>query len=178
MPCASPTTLWIAATSLAALVLPLAAVAQPPAPTLRAAYRVPSIVLAQPTEGGTLPQDRPVLVFRFAAADVSDPLDLGSLRVSADGRDVTSGFQVTPNEAWGKLEPPPLSGVPMVGAGLHAVSARICSLRGSCGAVTASVTVSAVAPSLESKPNAAKPSAGPQGLIGALVKVARKIIGP
>jgi hypothetical protein len=163
-----------------ALAHPLSAKAQ--APSLPGVAltppRPPVITLAQPGEGVAIPQDRPALVFRFAATDASDPLDLGSLRIVVDGRDATTRFQVTPNEAWGKLDPPPASGVPMVAVGLHAVSARICSLRGACGAVAASVSVSAVPPPLEATPNAPKSSPGPHGFIGALVKVARKIIGP
>ena len=140
--------------------------------------RLPFIALAQPPDGVAIPQDRPALVFRFGAADASDPLDLGSLRIVIDGRDVTARFQVIPNEAWGKIDPLAASGTPMAVAGLHAVSARICTLRGLCGAVAASINVSAVAPDVQVAPNAPTTSSGPQGLIGALVKVARKIIGP
>lgn len=180
MTCAPLALLRMTATFCVALAHPLSAKAQAPSlpgvPT--SSSRAPVITLAQPAEGVAIPQDRPALAFRFAAADASDPLDLGSLRIVVDGRDATTCFQVTPNEAWGKLDPPPSSRASLVGVGLHAVSARICSLRGACGAVTASVAVSPVAPPPENTPNAAKPPGGPQGLIGALIKVARKIIGP
>ena len=169
----------MAVTFCVALAHPLSAKAQ--APSLPGVPLTPSrppvITLAQPGEGVAIPQDRPALVFRFAATDASDPLDLGSLRIVVDGRDATTRFQVTPNEAWGKIDPLPSAGGLMAGVGLHAVSARICSLRGACGAVAASVNVSAVATPAEGTPNAPKNS-GPQGIIGALVKVARKIIGP
>jgi hypothetical protein len=51
--------------------------ASPPAtnaPVL-AAYRAPTIALVQPPAGGSVPQDKPVVVFRFAAGEPDDPID-------------------------------------------------------------------------------------------------------
>lgn len=176
MPCVSPNRARVVAILVVALVRPLASGGQTPAPTSvgsSASIRSPTTALTQPVEGGTLPQDRPVLAFRFAAVDASDPLDLASFRVSVDGRDRTTAFQVTPNDAWGKLEA--LSSAPGLAAGPHSVVGRICTVRGTCGSVSATVAVVAMAQA-ESQPNA--PNAGPKGLIGALVKLTRKIVGP
>jgi hypothetical protein len=139
---------------------------------------LPLIVLVQPQDGGTVPVDRPVLAFRFTAADASDQLDLGSLRIVVDSRDATSSFQVTPNEAWGKLDGSALSATSPLTTGAHTLTARICSLRGACGTVTATFNVSAPTSVAQSAPNAAKSSPGPRGLVGTLVKAARRIIGP
>jgi hypothetical protein len=154
--------------------------AQPPAPqasVIPATPRVPVIALVQPPDGGTIPLDRPVLLFRFAAADPSEPLDLGSFRVFVDDKDVTKAFHITPNESWGTLETPGPAGASRVGPGLHTLRGRICSLRGACGTVAATVSVTAEQ-TAASPPNAAASAAGPRGLLGALVKLTRKVIGP
>ena len=167
-------------TSVVALGLPrAAAMAQPPAPqayVIPATPRVPVIALVQPPNGGTIPLDRPVLVFRFTAADPSEPLDLGSLRVLMDDKDVTNAFHITPNESWGTLPLPSPVGAPGV-AGLHTVRGRICSLRGACGTVAATVSVMAEQ-TAASPPNAGASTGRPKGLLGALVKLTRKVIGP
>jgi hypothetical protein len=167
-------------TWVVALVLPHAAMAQPPAPQVSvvpATPRVPVIALVQPPNGGTIPLDRPVLVFRFTAADPSEPLDLGSLRVLMDDQDVTNAFHITPNESWGTLPLPGSVVAPTVGAGLHTVRGRICSLRGACGTVAATVSVTAEQ-TAASPPNAGASTGVPKGLLGALVKLTRKVIGP
>lgn len=163
----------LATTLAVALVLPLPVGAQQPPPSVR----LPSITLVQPPDGGTIPADRPVLAFRFTAADPSDQLDLGSLKVAVDSHDATPSFHVTPNDAWGKLDGSAVPGGSLA-VGAHTVTARICSLRGVCGIMTASFNVSAPALPIEAAPNASKNSNGPRGLVGTLVKAARKIIGP
>lgn len=158
------------ATSLAvALVLlrPVGAQQSTPPP-----LRLPSIALVQPQDGGTVPVDRPVLAFRFAAADPADQLDLGSLKIAVDSRDATPNFHVMPNEAWGKLDDAAVS-TGSLAAGAHTVTARICSLRGVCGTITASFNVSTPASPGEAAPNAAKSTPGPRGLVGTLVKAAQ-----
>lgn len=180
MTCALLARLRIPVTLVVALVRPLPVRSQaPPLPgSPSAPLRTPTISVAQPADGVAIPQDRLTLAFRFVAADAADPLDLGSLRVVVDGRDATTRFHITPNEAWGTIDPLPASATSMVTAGMHVVSARICSLRGACGAVTAMVNVSAVTQPVEAPPNAAKTPPGPHGLIGALAKLARKLVGP
>jgi hypothetical protein len=122
-----------------------------------------------------MPQDVPVLAFRFSAADGSDPLDLGSLRVTLDRRDTTPLFRTTPNESFASL-PAGTPSAPGVASGPHMVSGRICSLRGACATVTATVHVVGIAPA--EPPTASKTSVGPNGLLGVLVKLTRKVIGP
>lgn len=99
-----------------------------------AAYRVPLIALVQPLPGGTVAQDRPALVFRFAQGEPDDPIDVASFAVAVDGEDRTKGFQVTGAQAWG-----PLGAAPPVG--LHEVTARVCSSRGACATAQGSVAV-------------------------------------
>lgn len=178
MPCVPHRTFAIVACFLVVLARPPAARAQqtmPPATAASNSYRPPSIVLAQPLDGGTMPQDVPVLACRFSAADASDPLDLGSLRVALDGRDITPLFRTTPNESFASLVAG-TAAAPGVVAGPHTVSGRICSLRGACATVTATVHVVGIVP--PEPPATAKTPAGPNGLIGVLVKLTRKVIGP
>src|SRR3712207_547682 len=51
------------------------------------AYRTPSLALVQPASGGTVPQDKPVVVFRLMQGDASDPIDARSFVVTVDGQD-------------------------------------------------------------------------------------------
>lgn len=104
-------------------------------------YHSPLLALAQPANGGSVPQDRPVIVFRFAPGDSTDPVDARSFTVTVDGKDRSAGFQAAHDMVWGALAPPDeASGLT---AGAHAIVARICSIRGSCGEVSASVMISA-----------------------------------
>lgn len=142
-----------------ALALPLAAPAQQADTAARVLpYRAPAIALVQPAAGGSVPLDRPVVLFRFAAGEPSDPLDAASFGVWVDGRDRTAAFQVGAYEAWG-----PLVGAPdgpgassptatssaqpatppndALAPGVHQVTARICSVRGACASTAAAVTV-------------------------------------
>lgn len=132
----------------ALLALPLAGAAlraqQPVSPPAAAsaplaAYRAPVIALVQPVDGGTLYADRPVIVFRFAAGEASDPIDVGSFAVLVDGVDRGALFQRTAGEAWGLIAP--VSGADSPAPGTHRVSARVCSSRGACTAVQATVNV-------------------------------------
>lgn len=104
-----------------------------------AAYRPPAIVLVQPADGGTIPQDKPVVAFRFAPGEPGDALDLSTFRVAADGVDQSNRFQLSASEAWGAL----VSSAPdePIAAGSHQVAARICSSRGACGETQATVSV-------------------------------------
>lgn len=104
-------------------------------------YHPPVLVLAQPANGGSVPQDRPVLVFRFAPGDSTDPVDARSFTITVDGKDRSAGFQAAHDMVWGALTP--REEAAGLSAGAHAVVARICSIRGSCGDVSASITVSA-----------------------------------
>jgi hypothetical protein len=115
-------------------------VAQPSAnlPT----YRAPLIALAQPLSGGVVAQDKPVIVFRFAAGEPEDPVDARSFAVSVDGEDRTQLFQMTMTEAWGPLA----SSAESIALGSHELVARICSARGACGTATAVVTVAPPGP--------------------------------
>jgi hypothetical protein len=108
-----------------------------PPPQPLPAYRAPMIALAQPSPGGAVPQDRPVVVFRFTAGEPGDPVDARSFAVTVDGEDRTELFQLSLAEAWGPLAPS-TDGIEL---GSHEVVARICSARGACTATTALVTV-------------------------------------
>jgi hypothetical protein len=102
-------------------------------------FRPPSIVLAYPASGGTLPADKPLIVFRFEPGEASDPIDPGAFRATVDGIDRSSHFRVTPTEAWGQLADS--SATPSLTPGSHVVGARVCSTRGACGSVSARVEV-------------------------------------
>jgi len=77
-----------------------------PAPPLQT-FRPPVIVLAEPASDATVPQDRPIVMFRFAAGDSADPIDARSFVVSVDGKDRTPLFEVVADVAFGPLAPPP-----------------------------------------------------------------------
>jgi hypothetical protein len=101
--------------------------------------RPPSILLAYPANGGAVPADKPLIVFRFAPADGNDPIDPTAFRAAVDGIDRTSHFRITPAEAWGQLAD--AAAVPSLTPGSHLISARVCSVRGVCGSVAARVEV-------------------------------------
>jgi hypothetical protein len=113
-------------------------------------------VLVQPAGGGTVPQDKPVVVFRFAQGEAGDPVDARSFVVTVDGQDRTALFQVSvaSAEAWGPLAPvaaPPAQPdfALALPAGAHEVTARVCSVRGVCAmasAVVVAVPQSAASP--------------------------------
>lgn len=109
----------------------------PAQPVVLPPYRAPSITLAQPAENGALPDDKPVAVFRFASAEPLDPIDALSFSVMVDGVERSRAFQLTQGEAWGLLA----DAGALMSAGQHDIRARICSARGTCEEVKATVTV-------------------------------------
>jgi hypothetical protein len=120
--------------------------AAPPVAIL--AYRAPALALVQPQGGGIVPADRPAVVFRFALGEPDDPLDTRSFTVAVDGHDRTALFQLAATQAWGPLAPANENGGALA-AGAHQLTARICSARGACAVVSATVTAvtdAAVAP--------------------------------
>ena len=175
----------LALAALAALAPPLGAQAggAPPAPHESThSYRPPTIALVQPASGGGVPLEKPVVVFRLAAGEPGDPLELTSFRVAVDGSDRTALFQVTASEAWGPLagpsdlsesadpdEPPRLT------PGMHQLTARICSVRGACSAVT---SVVAVLPAIEAEPPARPSSSRRKQLIDLLLEAAKRLLAP
>ena len=102
-------------------------------------YHPPMLALAQPQNGGSVPQDRPVVVFRFAPGDSTDAVDARSFTITVDGKERSAGFQAAHDMVWGALAPP--DEAPGLSAGAHAIVARICSVRGACGDVSATVMV-------------------------------------
>ena len=123
---------------------PAPAMPQPPASVqgVMAPYRAPAIALVQPGDGGTVHQDRPVIVLRFAPGEPGDLLDVGSLVIAVDGVDRTALFQSSVGEAWGPLATATSTTVDSALAlGPHPVTARICSVRGACATVHATVNV-------------------------------------
>ncbi len=119
-------------------------VAQPP-PQI-AAYRPPIIALVQPVSGGTVPQDRPVIVLRFSSGEPGDALDVSSFRVVVDGNDRTGRFQVNATEAWGaisEIEQDQTNESSTIALGAHQIAARICSSRGACSELSGVVIVTA-----------------------------------
>lgn len=168
---------------------------QPPAPpsppsppsTLAALapYRTPVIALVQPaaTAGGggsitgSVPRDRPVVVFRFAAGEPDDPLDVRSLVVAVDGADRTALFQTTATQAggqaWGALADDGALAKGELAAGLHRVVARICSTRGACATADEQVLVMPGVVSESAPPSRSKG----MRVLGAVFGVARRLIG-
>jgi hypothetical protein len=165
--------------------------ATPPFPPLAstlppgiAAYRQPVIAMVQPvangTQGGNVPRDKPVVVYRFAAGEVSDPLDATSFAVNVNGPGVTESgrsrtvlFQVGANEAWGPLADPK---GPLLAPGAYQVTARICSARGACASSTSTVTVS---PSATDPSNTTERSQSrKEKLIDLLLSGAKRLLNP
>lgn len=126
----------------AAISLPLPAQYFGQSPGVLPAYQAPLIALSQPLNGGSVPQDKPVVVFRFSAAEQADPIDARSFAVAVDGEDHTSLFKMTATEAWGPLAP----ATKLISVGQHQLVARICSTRGACNTASALVNVASGAP--------------------------------
>lgn len=108
------------------------------------AYRAPVITLAHPAPGGSVGAATPIVVFRFAAGETSDPIDLSTLRVSVDGKDRTLAFQISAGEAWGPIttsERATVAPTPPVSARAHTVAAHVCSSRGVCASTTTTVAI-------------------------------------
>jgi hypothetical protein len=146
--------------------------AQQPPPPVLAPYRAPVIALVQPPDGGTVPQDKPVVVFRFAPGEPDDPIDAASFALSVDGENRTSLFQLSAAEAWG-----PLAAVAdrasSLGLGAHLVEARVCSAKGACAALSASVIS---VPGVHGDPPT--PSSRRARLLDVLIRTTRKLLAP
>ena len=134
-------------------------------------YHPPVLALAQPLNGGSVPQDRPVIVFRFAPGDSADPVDARSFTITVDGKDRSAGFQSARDMIWGALSPPDEpSGV---SAGPHTIVARICSIRGSCGDASATVTVIAAATEANAPTTSRK-----RTVLDLLITALKKLLAP
>jgi hypothetical protein len=133
-----PRSILAAALAGCAAGAPALAAAQQPAPASDA-YRLPSIVMVQPVDGGSVPRDKPIVVFRLASGEPTDPIDTRSFAVTVDGADRTAAFQVTATEAWGLVAEPDVRPADMGSGATHTIAARICSQRGACAALTATV---------------------------------------
>ena len=147
----------------------------PPAAEGVPAYRAPTIALVQPAPGGTVPNDRPVVVFRFGAGEPADPIDARSFAVAVSDHDRTSFFHVTATEAWGPLadDAQPLA------PGPHQVTARICSTRGACGTVTATVIAVSDPAAAASRRDAAPPATSRRArLVELVLDAARRLLTP
>lgn len=145
---------------------------QPPVATQPSAYRPPAIALVQPAAGGSVPNDRPVVVFRFGQGEHNDALDTRSFAVTVDGIDRTSLFQVTASEAWGPIAAPS----DHLEAGSHQIAARICSSRGACGETSGVVTV--VSAGALSDPARSDDKRGKGRVIRALLSALRQLLSP
>jgi hypothetical protein len=151
----------------------------PTMPAGISSYRAPVIAMVQPAtnaqQGGSIPQDRPVVVFRFAQGEITDPLDVGTFSVCLTGPGVntanavrTSSFQVSAAEAWGSLADSKAS----LSAGVYEVTARICSTRGTCATTTATVNITA------SAMDSAKPQSRKDQLIDLLLNGVKRFLSP
>ena len=143
-----------------------------------APYRAPMLALVQPATG-SVTQDKPVVVFRFAQGEPTDPIDLASFAVSVDGEDRTGLFQVATQpigEAWGPLADAAAAQEELA-VGAHIVAARICTTRGLCGTLQSTMTV--MPPVVAPTDNASGESHGKvRRLIGAILSAPKKIVAP
>lgn len=170
---------WLAgAAGLAAIVsIARVGVAQQPVASPPASitdYRGPMLSLAQPAPGGTVPIDRPVIVFRLAPGSQADPVDARSFAVTVDGESRSGLFQVTATEAWGPIVSPVEGGQSGSAVGPRQIAARICSVRGACSEIAATVNViqSAAAGVEHPTPNRKR------SVIDLLLAAARKLLEP
>lgn len=163
---------WLSA--LLCVSLPLTGRSQQPPAATTASYRAPVLVLALPSSGGSVPADKPVVVFRYSQGEQLDPIDVRSFTIAVDSNDRTALFHVSVDEAWGPLgdtERP-------VTAGPHSVTARVCSLRGACALASAVITVTPAPPVPSTETGPKKPNSTRQRLLDALLSAARKLINP
>jgi hypothetical protein len=132
-----------------------------------AMYGAPTLILAYPAPGVSVPGDNATVVFRYALGDARDPLDLRSFRVLVDDVDRTSHFRVTADAAWGVIADGAEAGLRV-----HDVRARICSVRGVCVGTQAIVSVLGTARSTRlSKDRRGK-------IIDVLLEMARRLLKP
>ena len=135
-------------------------------------YRPPALALVQPAAGGSVPQDRPTVVFRFAPGEPHDPVDVGTFVVTVDGHDRTALFQVTSGEAWGSLASTQVGAQAPIATGSHQVLARVCSTRGTCTETSATVVVVASAAAVDEATHRKR------SLVNTLLDIARKLLNP
>lgn len=135
------------------------------------AFRPPVLALVQPASNASVPQDRPVIVFRFALGDSTDPVDAQSFRVSVDGKDRSRLFQIARDMSWGPLAA--TEDWASLFIGRHSVRARICSIRGACAEVSDSVSVAAA-----TAPTETPPGNRTRTLIDVLFAALRKLLAP
>ena len=138
------------------------------APGAVPAYRAPTIALVQPVGTATVPQDMPVVVFRYVQGEPDDAIDQRSLRVVVDGEDRTSLFQMQDGKIWG-----PLTATVPLAMGAHTVTARLCSIRGACATAAATLTVA--------PPDGipvTKAASQRDNVLGALLTVLRELLNP
>lgn len=93
--------------------------------------------MVHPLDGGIVPEDKPIVVLRFAPGEPADAIDTRSLVVTVDGEDRTALFQFTGTEAWGPIVAPAAK----VSRGAREIRARICSARGACASTKATVVI-------------------------------------
>lgn len=137
-------------------------------------YRAPLIALVQPAGDDALPHDKPIVMFRFSPGETADPVDVRSFAVVVDDKDRTPGFQVTATEAWGPVRDVEASGeVGDVTPSTHNLAVRICSVRGACAHITASVRVQASPAVVRPEPTSRR-----DGLIDVLIRALRRLLPP
>ena len=96
-----------------------------------------------------------------------------SFAITVDGKDRTPHFQVTATEAWGPLHDVDAgSSARHTAPETHTVAARICSARGTCAHVTASVRIEA-SPAVSAEPTTRR-----ETLLDLLLRAARRILIP
>jgi hypothetical protein len=143
-------------------------------------YRAPSIALVQPPAGGTVPQDRPVVVFRFVQGEPGDLVDARSFAVSVDGTDRSALFQLAASamggEAWGPLVAAAEISSGNLAPGAHQVTARICSARGACASANATVTVLPTPAAGVTSAASHPPTGRKQKLLDALIAVGKRLL--
>ena len=157
-----------------------------PASPAAASSHAPVLTLVEPLSGGTLPRDRPVAVFRFAAGDAADSINAQTFAISVDGIDRSALFHATREIAVGLLVADSAADSAALAPGIHQLHARVCSLRGVCSDLDASVTVIPAEPPAQSD-SAAKPDSTAEGgspvslirmLLELVLALARKLIAP
>jgi hypothetical protein len=137
-------------------------------------HRAPTIALVQPVAGSVITSDRVVLLFHVSPGEPDDPVDLASLLVRVNGEDRTGAFQValveSGHEAWGNLS---ADDARRPRAGTIEVMASICSGRGVCAVVRASIEVEEPP---RAEPEGARPTSKGRLVLLLLVELVRRLI--